>query len=208
MLLRMVHRVKWLERMYKIFCIGQNKTGTTSLKIALSLLGYKLCPEDIMYDFGSVHFKDFRDGRYDGILDLVIQYDVFEDRPWNHTDFYKVLDKTYDGSKFILTTRNADQWWDSYIRWDKKIGLRNSWHYRINSEVCYGVDSFLDNPDLSKQIYLDRNNKIKDYFSNKPNFLILDINEDNKFEKLCGFLNKEVPSKPYPYLNYNGNTTD
>jgi hypothetical protein len=35
--------------------------------------------------------------------------------------------------------------------------------------------------------------------------LVLDINEDNKFEKLCRFLNKEVPSEPYPYLNYNGN---
>jgi hypothetical protein len=71
--------------------------------------------------------------------------------------------------------------------------------------VCYGVGSFLDNPDLSKKTYLDRNNKIKDYFSDNPNFLVLDINEDNKFEKLCRFLNKEVPSEPYPYLNYNGN---
>ena len=58
---------------------------------------------------------------------------------------------------------------------------------------------------LSKQTYLDRNNKIKDYFSGNPNFLVLDINDDNKFEKLCGFLNKEVPNTPYPYMNYNGN---
>jgi hypothetical protein len=191
--------------MYKIFCIGQNKTGTTSLTRALSILGYRLCPEDIMYNFGSVHFKDFQDGKFDGILNLVNQYDVFEDRPWNHTDFYKVLDKTYEGSKFILTTRDAEQWWDSYIRWNNKIGLKESWHYRINSEVCYGVNSFLDNPELSKQTYLDRNNKIKDYFSGNPNFLVLDINDDNKFEKLCGFLNKEVPNTPYPYMNYNGN---
>jgi len=35
--------------MYKIFCIGQNKTGTTSLTRALSILGYRLCPEDGMY---------------------------------------------------------------------------------------------------------------------------------------------------------------
>lgn len=98
-----------------------------------------------------------------------------------------------------------EQWWDSYIRWNNNIGLKESWHYRINSEVCYGVNSFLDNPELSKQTYLDRNNKIKDYFSGNPNFLVLDINDDNKFEKLCWFLNKEVPNTPYPYMNYNGN---
>jgi hypothetical protein len=169
------------------------------------MLGYRLCPEDIMYNFGSVHFKHFQDGKFDGILNLVHQYDAFEDRPWNHTDFYKVLDKTFEGSKFILTTRNVEQWWDSYIRWNNKIGLRDSWHYRINSEVCYGLSSFLDNPDLSKKTYLDRNNKIKDYFSDNPNFLLLDVNEDNKFEKLCRFLNKEVPSELYPHLNYNDN---
>ena len=201
----MVHRVKLLERMHKIFCIGQNKTGTTSLMSALSTLGYKLCPEYIMYNFGSVHFKNFQDGKFNETLNLVNRYDAFEDRPWNHTDFYKVLDKTYKGSKFILTTRDVEQWWNSYIKWDKKIGLRNSWHYKINSQVCYGVDSFLDNPDLAKQIYLDRNAKIKNYFLDNPDFLVIDINEDYKYEKLCGFLNKKIPNEPYPYLNHNNN---
>ena len=205
MLLLTVHLVKLLGRMDKIFCIGQNKTGTTSLKRALYMLGYKSCPEDIMYNFRSVHFKNFKDGKFDEILKLVNEYDVFEDRPWNHTDFYKLLDKTYEGSKFILTTREVEQWWNSYIKWDKKIRLRNSWHYEINSEVCYGVNSFLDNPDLSKQIYLNRNNEIKNYFSDNPNFLEIDINEDHKFEKLCEFLNKKSPGKPYPHLNRNCN---
>ena len=191
--------------MYKIFCIGQNKTGTSSLAKALSRLEYKLCPEYIMYNFDSVHFKNFQDGRFNETLNLISQYDAFEDRPWNHTDFYKVLDKTYKGSKFILTTRDAEQWWDSYIRWDKKIGLRDSWHYIINSQVCYGVDSFLDNPDLAKQIYLDRNDEIKNYFSGNTNFLVIDINEDHKYEKLCRFLNKKIPNESYPYLNRNDN---
>lgn len=191
--------------MYKIFCIGQNKTGTCSLTMALSMLGYKLCPEDIMYNEGSEYFKDYQDGKFDGLFNLVSQYDAFEDRPWNHTNFYEVLDKTFDNSKFILTTRDVDRWWDSYFRWDKKVELRDSWHYRMNSQVCYGVDSFLDNPDLAKQSYLNRNNEVRDYFRGNPNFLELDVNEDNKFEKLCGFLNKEVPNTPYPYMNYNGN---
>jgi len=191
--------------MSKIFCIGQNKTGTTSLTSALAILGYRLCPEDIMYNFGSVHFENFKDGKFDEILKLVNQYDAFEDRPWNHTDFYEVLDKTFEGSKFILTTRDVEQWWDSYIKWGKKISLRNMWHYKMNSEVCYGVDSFLDHPDLSKQIYSDRNDEIKKYFSGNSNFLVLDVNEDYKFEKLCEFLNKKLPNKSYPYLNCDDN---
>lgn len=71
--------------------------------------------------------------------------------------------------------------------------------------MCYGVDSFLDNPDLTKQIYLDRNNNIKNYFLGNSNFLVIDINEEHKYDKLCGFLNKKVPSEPYPHLNHKGN---
>lgn len=199
----MVFRAKSLEIMYKIFCIGQNKTGTTSLMGALSMLGYEVCPEDIMYNIGSTHFQNFKEGDYEELFGLVDEYDVFEDRPWNHTNFYETLHSKYNDAKFILTTRDVDQWWDSYIRWDKKVNLRHTWHYRLNSEVCYGVESFMDNPELSKETYIDRNNNIRNYFKDNPNFLELDINEDNKLEKLCMFLNKDIPNELYPHLNQN-----
>jgi hypothetical protein len=32
--------------MDKIFCIGSNKTGTTSLTKSLQILGYSVCPEE------------------------------------------------------------------------------------------------------------------------------------------------------------------
>lgn len=187
--------------MDKIFCIGANKTGTSSLTEALSILGFRPCPEYIMYNFGSPHFENFQSNKFGDLLGLINQYDVFEDRPWNHTNFYQVLDNAFKNSKFILTIRDTNKWWDSYLRWDKKINLRNSWHYKINSQTCYGVDSFLDHPNLAKKVYSDRNAQIINYFSNSPSFLILDIDEEDKFEKLCSFLNKDLPIQPYPNLN-------
>jgi hypothetical protein len=38
--------IKFLNRKSKVFCIGQNKTGTTSMGELLRSLGYKLAPQE------------------------------------------------------------------------------------------------------------------------------------------------------------------
>jgi hypothetical protein len=187
--------------MSKIFCIGDNKTGTTSLTSALLMLGYKICPEKIMYNFGSNHFKNFQEEKFDEFFELIDQYEVFEDRPWNHTEFYKVLHETYPDAKFIFTTRNVDDWWNSYERWNKLINLKNAWFYKLISQISYGVDSFFDHPDLVKQIFLTRNAGIRNYFHDNPRFLEIDIVEEDKFNKLCKFLEKEYLNQSFPHLN-------
>lgn len=154
-----------------------------------------------MYNLGSEYFKKFQENKYDDLLDLVDLYDAFEDRPWNHTDFYKVLDKTYKDSRFILTTRDVEEWWGSYSRWGERVDLKNSWHYKMNSNVCYGVDSFLDNPNLAKQAYLNRNREVRNYFKGSSNFLEINIEENNKFEKLCNFLGTQNEGHQFPHLN-------
>lgn len=187
--------------MSKIFCIGDNKTGTTSLTSALSMLKYRICPEKIMYSDDSVYFENFQERKLDELFELVPQYDAFEDRPWNHTDFYRVLDERYPDAKFILTTRNVDEWWESYERWNKLIDLKSKWFYKLISQISYGVDSFLDHPEIVKQTFLDRNRAIRSYFHGNPRFLEINIIEKGKFDKLCRFLGKEALNKSFPHLN-------
>ena len=183
--------------MAKIFCIGSNKTGTTSMRSALENLSFSVAPEQLSYK----HISKVQDGDYKEIFDLVDQYDAFEDRPWNHTDFYKVLDTTYKDANFILTTRDVDQWWESYLRWDEKVNLRGHLHYNLTSNICYNVDSFLDNEDIAKKAFIDRNESIINHFSGRSNLMVIDLSKTNDIHDLCLFLGKEGISSPFPHHN-------
>jgi len=97
----------------KVFGIGLHKTGTSTLGECLQILGYKVCPEEAAYaTLEDVVAKDYR-----ACLELARDYDGFEDSPWNCRNFYKVLDEAFPGAKFILTTRDEDRWFQSFLRW-------------------------------------------------------------------------------------------
>jgi hypothetical protein len=186
----------------KIFIIGSNKTGTTSLTEALKILKFNVCPE-YCYSPNSQILKNFQLGNYEKLFYLVNNYDVFEDRPWNHTDFYKLLDSKYPNSKFILTIRDTDKWVNSVKRWGNRVGLVNPDFYTIISQTCYGVDDYLSDEQIFKTKYEERNSEIINYFKGKDNLLIIDVEKDNGWELLCNFLSVSTPNKPFPHLNKN-----
>lgn len=188
--------------MEKIFVIGSNKTGTSSLAIALNTLGYNVCPE-VCYASGSPILKDFQMGRYDDIFNLVNSYDVFEDRPWNHTNFYEILDAKFPESKFILTNRNVDTWVSSVKRWGNRIGTLNPSFYNIVSQTCYGVDDYLSNEEIMREKYLQRNSDIMEYFKDKNNLLVMDLEKKDGWKQLCPFLDKEILNGAFPHVNKN-----
>lgn len=187
--------------MNKIFCIGSNKTGTTSLTKSLELLGYSVCPENIMFSQNSKYFIEQSIGSYESLFNLVLKYDAFEDRPWNHSDFYKILDKKFDKSKFILTVRDTNNWIESYKRWSKKIGLKNKWFYQLVSQVCYNVDDFLSDEENMRNKFEERNQQVIDYFKNTDKLLVIDFEKNQEWDILCEFLNKPIPSQNFPHLN-------
>lgn len=187
--------------MTKIFCIGANKTGTTSLTKALAILGYKVCPESIMFDVRSKYFLQVHEKNYTEIFKVVLQYDAFEDRPWNHTDFYKSLDSTFTDSKFILTIRDSDKWIKSYRRWSSKIGLKRQWFYKLISQTCYGIDDILSDENIMREKYEQRNIEIIEYFKNTNKLLVVDFEKNSSWDSICTFLNKPIPKFNFPHLN-------
>lgn len=110
----------------KIFCIGRNKTGTTSLAQALTDLGYRVgdqrTAELLMEDWGQRDFK------------RIIQYchtaDAFQDIPFSLRYTFQAIDTAFPGSKFILSVRDsADQWYQSLVRFhsmrlENRTGIR------------------------------------------------------------------------------------
>ena len=103
----------------KFFCIGRNKTGTTSLKRAFEDLGYPVGNQrkaEILA--GKYYFEE----KFQPIVDYCKTAQVFQDVPFSYPETYKHLDKAYPGSKFILTLRDSpEQWYRSITRFHAKM---------------------------------------------------------------------------------------
>ena len=94
----------------KIFCIGLNKTGTTSLHKAFKIMGFK----NAHFDCNEGNIKDIIANNHknnDELLLGIEDYDIYSD--WNHphtNHLYKEFDRQYTDIKFILNTRNLEYW--------------------------------------------------------------------------------------------------
>ena len=107
-----------LRNRRKVFVIGFNKTGTTSIQSALKELGY------ILGDQASAErlLKDVMQNNYEQLLDYCNEGEAFQDVPFSIPGIYKVLDSNFKGSKFILSVRNdSEQWFSSLVNFHKKV---------------------------------------------------------------------------------------
>ena len=91
----------------KIVGIGFHKTGTSSLRSALEILGFKVLGDRI--DLAD----DIKNDNFTNIFNLIKKYDAFEDNPW--AVIYKEIDINFPNSKYILTIRNEKNWIKSII---------------------------------------------------------------------------------------------
>lgn len=186
----------------KVFLIGENKTGTTSLKKAFKILNYKVCPEKFWYLNDLKHLYDFTSNKPEYFLSLTNNYEFFEDRPWNLKDFYKKIYSIYPDCKFILTERDPKNWLMSYRRWSIKVSLKTRKQYIIISNYLFGCDDWISlDDDKVINYYSNRNLEIKNFFENKNNLLIMDLEKGDGWEKLCNFLNIPTIQEPFPHLN-------
>jgi hypothetical protein len=171
----------------KIFCIGFQKTGTTSLGKALESMGYRVC--------GVCHelLPGLQAGDFEGIKEMVDQYDAFEDNPW--PVLYKKLDQRYPASKFILTLREERKW----IR-----SVSNHFGHTPSSmlEYIYGYPFPEGHEEIYLKIYRQHNQEVMAYFRERPgDLLILDLEKGDSWEKLSAFLGKTTPPIPFPHAN-------
>ncbi len=173
----------------KIIGVGFQKTGTSSLREALKILGYRV------KDTSARPLIPILKGDYHKVLRMIRDYDALEDTPWYM--IYKELDERIPGSKFILTLRNEESWYKSVSR---HIGhLRNASH-----EWIYGRGKGLPMEDKENtiRVYSNHNKKVIDYFSDRPeDLLIVDFTKGGGWDELCGFLGREIPEEPFPHYN-------
>ena len=169
--------------------VGFQKTGTSTLREALRILGFKV------KDTSTRPLIPILRGQWSRVMAMLRHVDAVEDTPWYM--IYKELDRMAPGSKFILTIRDEEAWYQSVST--HIGGLRNPHH-----EWIYGRGKGLprDDKENTIRVYREHNRNVRNYFKDRPgDLLVLDFTNGDQWEKLCAFLNKDIPDTPFPHAN-------
>lgn len=197
----------------KIFCIGRNKTGTTSLKKAFEDLGYLVGyqrPAERLAPF--YHQRNFKP-----IIEYCKTARVFQDVPFSWPETYKFLDEAYPDAKFILSVRDSsEQWYDSLVRFHtKRYGrVPEIEDLKKSTYVWKGwsYENFLARRDIKKIKPLDKTTLVKEYekhnqdvieyFRDRPNkLLVINLSDSGSYKKFCRFLGVLPLYENFPWEN-------
>jgi hypothetical protein len=203
----------------KIFCIGQNKTGTSSLEVALANLGYKPGNQEK----GEKLLKDWATRDFRKIVKLCKTGDFFQDVPFSNDYTYIAMDCSFPGSKFILTIRdNKNQWYESLTRFhtrvigkdrlptprdlkehryrDKEFFRGYLWDAQV---LKYGIDeSTLYDYEIYTAKYELHNSQVLEYFRyRQDDLLVLNVAKPKSMERLFNFLGHPFNGEIMPHIN-------
>lgn len=178
--------------MDKVFGLGLSRTGTTTLGKCFEILGYTVKDNDFNL------LKSVKNNNLEPIWDSIERYDSFEDLPWPF--IYKEIYKKYPNAKYILTTHlNVDKWLKSYIRHCIYGKHKTKWNAVRHNVVAYGIPYPVNHEVEFKNIYRNHNNEVRKFFKDKDNFIELCWSKGDEWNKLCKFLDKEIPNVPFPH---------
>jgi len=184
---------------FRVFCVGSNKTGTTSIEHAVKQFGLSPIPSDKAYGLylggGLNHSKENMVELFKKFELRKYKYNFFSDIPFNLLESHKMLYELFPDSYFILLTRDANKWFNSVLNWIKQLKCQTMYNW------VWGIEFTVANRTEIIDRYHKRNNGIIQFFNHSPKFLVLDIDEEYKYPKICKFLNKEIINKPFPYKN-------
>ncbi|SDX91813.1 hypothetical protein SAMN05444336_1134 [Albimonas donghaensis] len=179
----------------KVFCLGFQKTGTTSLGLAMSQLGLRVAG---YREFRGLATREDLDWPQVEALavELAETHDAFKDTPW--PVLYRMLDARYPGSRFILVTRDPQAWIRSAAR-------DFADHPNAIHQLIYGSPYPLGHEAAWLARYERHNREVRDHFADRPgDFLEIETGSTGSWEQLCGFLGLPVPDRPWPHANTAG----
>lgn len=186
----------------KIFVIGMNKTGTTSLKIALQQANI-LCGPQRQHE---ALFPDWARRRFDRIVNLCRYYEAFQDIPFSLPFTYQALDQAFPDARFILSVRDSpEQWYDSLVRFHGQAlfaGRPPSWELIEAQDYAYPgafaecsrlfwrwQDFGLYQKDRAIDLYKRHNDNILEYFyARNGKLLVLNLSEPDSYARFAEFL--------------------
>jgi hypothetical protein len=200
----------------KIFCIGLNKTGTTSLQTEMKQLGYIVGDQrEAEKLFDDWVLRDFK-----RIIRYCFTAQFFQDAPFSYPYTFIAVDQAFPKSKYILTIRDdAKQWYNSLTRfhanlWGQKgiiptaEDLKNATYiykgfpyysrmhiFNVTSDEPYKEDIMID-------YYKTHNKNVRDYFRHRPDdLLVINLKEEDSYARFCKFLGVKQTKESFPWEN-------
>jgi hypothetical protein len=187
----------------KVFVLGWNKSGTKSLTKALEILGYNVLDTA----GGGKTVEVIKDNilNQKPIMTNLEQYDCYVDFPFFEPLVFSHLVNENKNAKYISLTRNLDDYVDSVLK--HKIrnienGVEPSWHWLGTGDK----NTFLNFPQelkdwIKRKTWFNHLSNLNWLKKHNIDYLELDITKGDKWEKLCKYLDKEIPTQEFPYLN-------
>ncbi|MGB5982857.1 MAG: sulfotransferase [Nonlabens sp.] len=199
----------------KVFCIGFNKTGTTTIKYTLEEHNYKMNVQSK----ASVFLKDWKTRNFKPLIKYCEKYEAFQDFPFSFPYTYIALDLAFPNSKFILTVRDTPEVWYKSIttfhgklwangKTPSKEDLMNAVrHYKgrpweVNRSIFKTPESDPYNEEILKEQYVDHIKSVKEYFRFRPDdFLVINVSKNDDYRKMCDFLKVKPKFEKFPWKN-------
>ena len=207
-------RVK-LRAKNKIFVIGRNKTGTTSIKKAFLDLGFIIGDQREAEKLQESYLRS----DFNPIINYCKSAEVFQDYPFSYPETFKYVDNAYPNSKFILTIRDTpEQWYNSITKFHSKLfgkgnlptkeDLMNAnyvykgWIWN-NFEFMYNpLNDDIYNKEKLIESYLKYNNDVRDYFKDRPNdLMIINLSKKGAYQKFIDFIGVPSSFTDFPWEN-------
>lgn len=199
----------------KIFCIGRNKTGTTSLQRFFIDHGYKVGDQPR----AELLIKHYVKRDWKPIIKYCRSYEVFQDIPFSLPYTYIVLDYHFPGSKFILTVRDSpEEWYNSLINFHSRLFAKNgniptkedlqnaAYRYKgfvwdVNRAIYKTPENDPYNSVILKKHYEEYNRNVIDYFDGRPNLLIVNLKNRQAIYQISNFVNIKLKYQEFPWEN-------
>ena len=183
---------------HRVFCIGFQKTGTTSLGKALTELGYRIesTPHQLRYSWiKDLHQNEQRKGLFLQLFEA--RFDACEDNPFplHFQDLYEL----FPSAKFILTIRDERAW----IR-----SAQNHFGGHPTPMLDYVYSKYKTDPVQDETLWLEKyrnhNQSVIEFFKRKGDDQLLVMRtEEMSFKKLADFLDfpNISSNKAFPHEN-------
>jgi hypothetical protein len=173
----------------KIVGIGLNKTGTKTLRACMrhwQLKHISFCPEA---------FDLWRNNDYSTLMTWVAAFDSFEDWPWPL--MFKEIDRTFPGSRFILTRRRSpDVWFESLCRQADRTGPT------IFRKYAYGFEMPHNHKREHIRAYEEHLQSVREHFNDRSEALLeVCWEEGSGWTELARFLGFPRPDISFPHEN-------
>lgn len=175
----------------RVFGIGLNKTGTTSLHHAFELLGLN------SLHWGGPPIRRLVEAALEEgrplLDDLDPAIDAFSDVEALSLNFDR-LDAQYPGSRFVLTTRSREDWLES-----RRRHVENNRRRKAAGDYA---GNFLE-VDLPawRELWDTHHDRVRGYFAGRSDLLELDLTEAPHWDPLCRFLDLPEPEAAFPWKN-------